>query len=135
TVVSGGTEVKLTINGNEQTIDTGDGTLQGLVHALNASGTGVKASTVKLNDGSYGLVVQSENTGESARFTLTNLDGSDLLGGASVSQAENARVVVDGHSVTSETNTFEDIIGGVTFTVTGEALGKTVDVNVAADVD
>ena len=53
--VTGGTnDVTLTVGGTTKTISS-DGTLTGLVNALNAAGTGVKASTISLDDGSKRL--------------------------------------------------------------------------------
>lgn len=133
-VVTGGTSVSLTINGTTTSIDTGDGTLQGLVNALNASDTGVQASTIRLDDGSHRLVVQSKETGEAQRFTLTDSDGDPLLGGADVVDAQDAAVTVEGQTVHSATNTFTDVLPGVTLSITAETVGKTGEVSVSTDM-
>lgn len=132
-VVTGGTTVELTIGGNTTTIETGDGTLQGLVDALNATGTGVRASTIRQDDGQHRLVVQSAGTGEEQRFTLAAADGSALLGGAEVTEAQDARARVDGVSVTSATNTFTDVVPDLTFTVSAAAVGSTAELVLAQD--
>ncbi len=57
-VTGASNDVTLTVGGTPRTI-TSDGTLTGLVNALNAAGTGVKASTISLDDGSKRLIVQA----------------------------------------------------------------------------
>lgn len=122
------------LDGTTQDIDTGDGTLAGLVSGLNASGTGVKASTVRLDDGSYRLQVTSTATGAVSDFALTNLDGSALLGGAAVRAGRDAEITIGTDTVHSATNTFTDIANGLSITLSSTiADGTTVDLDVAQD--
>lgn len=130
---SDSTKVKLTINGKTTELDTGNGTMQGLVSALNNSGTGVKATTTKLDDGTYRLAVTSSTTGTSGAFSLTAEDGSDLLGGATTTAASNASVTVNGDTVTSSTNTFNNVLSGLSFTVSSAAVGTNVTLSTALD--
>lgn len=135
TVTTGSTSVRLDrLDGTTVDLDTGDGTLQGLVNALNASGTGVKASTVRLDDGSYRLQVTSTTTGAASDFTLKNLDGSDLLGGAAVTAGRDAEITIGADVVHSATNTFTDIANGLSITLkAGVADGTVVDLDVQQD--
>lgn len=135
TVVNAGTTVKLTINGATKTIDTGDGSLDGLVQALNGAGTGVQAGKLKLDDGSYRLVVTAANTGAANAFTLTNTDGSDLLGGATVTAGRDAAITVGSDTIHSASNTFAGVLPGANVTISAAALGTSVDVTVEADTD
>ena len=132
-VVADGTEVTLTVNGQERTLDTGDGTLGGLVNALNASGTGVRASTMRLDDGSYRLTVQSAASGAASSFALTAADGTDLLGGATVQAGQDAAITIGGDTIHSATNTFTGLLPGVDVTVSAKALGQTAVVDLAGD--
>ena len=134
-VVSGGTSVTLTSGGVTKTLDTGNGTLDGLVNALNGGGTGVTASKVKLDDGTFRLVVTASQTGAAADFTLTNADGSDLLGGAAVAAGRDAAITLGGDTIHSATNTFTGVVPGVNLTVSTAAVGTTVEVTVAKDTD
>ena len=60
------------LDGVQQTISTGGGTLAGLVNAdQQRRHAGVRASTVKLDDGTYRLLVESTTTGAASDFTLT----------------------------------------------------------------
>src|SRR6476659_1880831 len=104
-VVPGGgttTGVRLTSDdGTVHDLPTGGGTLGEVVTAINASTTttGVSASAVKVADGSYRLLVQSTATGATSDFTLTNTDGTALMGGVDVStfhQGQDAQVTVGG---------------------------------------
>ncbi|HEY0904724.1 MAG TPA: flagellar filament capping protein FliD [Marmoricola sp.] len=135
TVTTGSTTVRLDrLDGTTLDLDTGDGSLQGLVNALNASNTGVKASTVHLDDGSYRLQVTSTSTGAASDFTLKNLDGSDLLGGATVTAGRDAEITIGTDTVHSATNTFTDIANGLSITLkAGVADGTVVDLDVQQD--
>lgn len=135
TVTTGSNTVRIDhLDGTTQDIDTGDGTLAGLVRGLNASGTGVKASTVRLDDGSYRLQVISTTTGAASDFTLTNLDGSDLLSGTSVRAGRDAEITIGTDTVHSATNTFTDVANGLSITLAPTiADGTAVDLTVAQD--
>ncbi|MFC6288149.1 flagellar filament capping protein FliD [Nocardioides sp. GCM10027113] len=125
--------VTLTVAGEATTIDTGDGTLASLVSTLNAGGTGVSATALKLDDGTHRLSVQSSTTGAANTVTLTAADGSDLLGGTTVVNGRDAAITVGRDQIHSATNSFADLVAGVTVTVSTAAVGKTVDVTTARD--
>lgn len=129
-VVTPGTAVRLDRpdGAGVVTIDTGDGTLQGLVDALNdpANETGVRATAVRVGDGSYRLLVESRTTGAAQAFALTQDDGSPLLGGASVRAATDASIDLGtGIVATSSTNTFTDLAPGVSLTLSATATAGT----------
>lgn len=132
-VTGSSNQVVVTVGGVAHTIDAGDGSLSGLVSGLNQAGTGVKASTVRLDDGTQRLVVQAATSGAAASFTLTAADGSDLLGGASVQQGRDAAITVGPDTLHSATNSFTDVLSGVSLTIGGAAVGTTVQVNVSTD--
>ena len=133
THVTGATnDVVLGVGGVPVQLST-DGTLSGLVSALNGASTGVRASTVTLDDGTRRLVVQSATTGAAGSFTLTASDGSQLLGGATVSAGRDAAITLGPDTLHSPTNTFADVLSGVSLTVTAAAVGTTVSVDVSAD--
>ena len=133
-------ESQVTITGSDgvaHPISTGGGTLKELVAAINDSSatTGVKASTVKVADGSYRLLVESTTTGTGSAFTMTNADGTDLLGGAAVRAGTDARISLGlGITATSSTNTFTDLVPGVTVTLgAGTAVNSTGTISVSRD--
>ena len=134
---AGSTKVRLDLlDGSTPTdIETGDGTLGGLVKALNTAGTGVRATTVKLDNGTYRLRVESEKTGEASDFTLTNTDGSDLLGGRSASSVDgqNAKITIGADTVSSAGNTFTGVVTGLDITLAPTTPAGVVDVTVGRD--
>lgn len=134
-VVSGGTMVRLDkLDGTTVDIETGDGTLGGLVNALNTSGQGVRATTVKLDDGSYRVRVESLTTGAASDFTLTNTDGSTILGGASVVAGQDAEITLGGDTIHSASNTFSNLMPGINVTLAKDvAVGTAVDLDLTTD--
>jgi flagellar hook-associated protein 2 len=136
TVTSGSTKVRLdTLDGKTPVdIDTGNGTLAGLVSGINNANAGVSASAVKLDDGTYRLRVVSTSTGNSSDFALTNTDGSDLLGGATVTAGQDAAVTLGADTIHSSTNTFTGLTTGLDVTVAdGTPAGTAVTVTSTRD--
>lgn len=136
-VVSGPT-VRLTTNaGTIHDLDAGGGSLAEVAAAINAKSaeTGVSATTVKVADGSYRLLTESTTTGAASSFTLTDGGGGPLLGGSTVRAGEDAQVSLGaGITATSATNTFADLVPGLTLTLGPTAtVGSTVSVKVAQD--
>lgn len=115
-----------------------DGTLAGLVAAVNdpANATGLRATAVKVGTDSYRLVVESAATGADSDFTLTDAaDGSALLGGSTLRAGRDAQVTIgDSIVATSATNTFADLVPGVSLTVAADTTaGTTSQVTLARD--
>ena len=115
---------------------TTDGTLQGLVNAVNdtANATGLRATAVKVGDDQYRLLVESTTTGAATDFTLTDAtDGSALLGDAAIRLGRDAQVTLgDSIVATSTTNTFADLVPGVSLTLSASATGS-ADVSISRD--
>lgn len=112
------------------TIDDSNNSLAGICDTINEADIGVTASLV--NDGSdtpYRLVLSSENSGvnntikidvtdESGSTALSSLLAHDPSGTQNLSetvQAENAEFILDGITISKQTNTVSDAIEGVTF--------------------
>lgn len=125
-------------NGTTATIDTGDGTLRGVVDGLNetANSSGVRATMLQVSPGDFRLVVDSEATGANSSFSLS-VGGADLLGGpeaARTRQATDAQIEVSGFTLTSSTNTFDDLLPGVSVTLSTKAkVGETAEITVNRD--
>jgi flagellar hook-associated protein 2 len=134
-VVAGSSITVTTSSGAVKTISTGGGTFQEVVTAINGStaDTGVKATAVRVADGSYRLIAESAKTGVASSFTLTKDDGTDLLGGAVVRAGADAQISMGlGITATSATNTFTDLAPGVSVTLGATSVvGATATVNVA----
>lgn len=142
-VVTSGSVRLVKPDGTAVDLSTGSGTLQELVTALNdpANTTGVRATTVKTADGSYKLLVESTTSGAASDFELTAPDGSPLLGGATVRSGRNAEIDLGaGIVATSATNTFTDLMPGISLTLAAHATAgatptnpATADITVARD--
>ncbi|TFY90974.1 flagellar filament capping protein FliD [Pseudomonas nabeulensis] len=129
------------------TLTSSNNTLEGIRTAINASGAGVTASIV--NDGSgtpYRLVLTSDSTGTESEMTVsyTSDDSSDaassLFGydGSSGNmtqtvEALDAQLTINGISISSQTNTVEDALQGVTLNLT--ATGTSQTLTIAQDTD
>ncbi|MDQ2677249.1 MAG: flagellar filament capping protein FliD [Actinomycetota bacterium] len=135
-VASGGTlSIDLGDGAGPQSIDVGGGTLQEVAAAINGAGLGIRATTVNTGAG-FRLQMSSTSTGADSAFTVDGLDPS--VGGTVVTtEGVDAQLTIGtgpgAYSVTSSSNTFSDLMPGVS--VTAVTVSATpVTVNVAEDV-
>jgi flagellar hook-associated protein 2 len=106
------------------TVTTGSGTSQivvtqptpeAVVEAINSSGLDLSAKILNVGGANpYRITVYGE-TGSDAAFTLSS-DSLDLDFSDQLSVAQDAQIEVDGISVTRSTNSFDDVITGVSIT-------------------
>jgi len=144
-------------SGTELTITSGDGTpttitaastsMDDVVKAVNASGTGVTASKISAGTDAgtgqplYRLQFTADETGAANAFTVTS-GGTDVFaapGAALVTQGRDAAVLLYAGTaaetrLTSASNTFRNVLTGVDITVaTDTAAGTVADVTIAPD--
>ncbi|WP_370290465.1 flagellar filament capping protein FliD [Nocardioides sp.] len=136
-VTGAGTSVTLTRSGQpDLTISTANGTLDELAAAINGADAGVRATLVRTGSASgvdqYRLLVESSTTGAGQAFGLTDAGGADLMGGTTVRAGRDASIDIGGITATSSTNTFADLVPGVTVTLASNATG-TADIDVSRD--
>lgn len=116
------------------TIADGKGTLTDIAKAINAAtGVGVTATVMNDGNGKQNLLIRSNSTGTDGAFTITATEGtggsisvpsnlsrlSYATGSynmAATQTAQNAAMTVNGVAVSSQTNTFTDVVPGVTLT-------------------
>lgn len=151
TFTANGTKAARTI-----TIDVANNTLSGVRDAINAATAGVTASIV--NDGSgYRLVLASNDSGAANSIRLTVADANDAsnVDDAGLSQlafdpaaagvgtgknlavgqtALNATAIVNGLTVSKASNTFSDVIQGVSLTLLKANAGTPTTLTIAKDV-
>ena len=129
------------------TLSSSNNTLEGIRTAINASGAGVTASIV--NDGTgtpYRLVLTSDSTGTASAMTVTysgddssdtasSLFGYDGSTGNMTQTVEalDAELTINGISVTSQSNTVEDALQGVTLNLS--AVGSSQTLTISQDTD
>ncbi len=136
TVASSSIKIDFTdASATDVTLDLSNSTLDGVVAALNGSGTGVRASKVDVGGGQYGLIVTSTKTGAASQFSITNADGSAMsIGTGTVNAAgSDAAATIGGIAVTSASNTLTNVAGlSITLGPT-TTLGTTIAVDVTPD--
>ncbi|HBH39931.1 MAG TPA: flagellar cap protein FliD [Curvibacter sp.] len=135
----------LTVNGTAVNIEVGAAdTLAGIAGKINGSAAGVTATI--LNDGAgERLLLTSKATGLSGAFALTvsDVDGNNaddlglsrlLFNTTETKTAADAQATINNIPVTSSTNTFTNVVSGVTLTAAKETeAGKPVTITVAPD--
>lgn len=124
------------------TIDAGKGTLADIRDAINAQAAGKGVSATLVNgDAGQVLVLSADKTGSAGALTISASGGN---GGLSVlatsggtlteaTPAQDAKVIVDGITRTSSTNTLSDLIDGVSLTLTKAAPGQAFALDVSSD--
>ena len=126
------------------TIDSGNQTLAGIRDAINAAedNPGITASIINVDSGTR-LVLSSDKIGAANAITVTAtddapLDGFDLtrLDSANltaIQPAQDAIVFIDSQQVTRDSNSFSDVITGVTFTLLEADVGTIETLTVGLD--
>lgn len=136
TISSGDTSATLTIDGSNNT-------LQGLANEINEAGIGVSAGVIDTGSG-FRLVLSSESTGEANAISMSVTDGDGNNDDASgLSQfafndttqnmqetiaAKDARVEINGIEISRSTNSFSDVIDGLSFEAKAEGATSTIKV-------
>lgn len=143
--------IYLTKDGTETAVDVGDGKLSTIVANINAAGAGITASAVNVgdtdNDGTseYRLQLTSTTTGANSDIDVSDTAGgggadpfATSLGGMTVLTAGANAVLrvggngdgTGGYTIERVSNTFSDVLDGVTFTLlrADQATAVTVDV-------
>lgn len=120
-------------------------TLEDMRSAINAASSGVTASIISTGDATnpYRLVMSANTTGTDSAVTasfsgsgsVSTLLSDGANGGTMTEQqsAKNATLLVDGLTITSQTNTVKDAIQGVTMTVSQVGAAQTVGVTQDTD--
>lgn len=130
--LSNGTVTFTAADGSVSSVDLSNAsTITDVVAAINAAGiTGVSAIAVQVSPGLFRLGLNATTSGASGAFTVSGLEGS--LGTPTVvSTGQDARIKIgpaDTDVVTSPSNTFTDVMPGLTFTVSKPEAGVTVSV-------
>lgn len=142
-VTNGGT---ITIGGVAVTV-SGDATLEGVANAINnTSGIGVSAAVIRQDANTYRLALTSTVSGAANAFTITSTLGNgvrftdtnnDGISGDSAADnavtAMDASIVINNIVATNSTNTFDNVVTGVTLTVTKKDPAAVVGIDVKAD--
>ena len=126
----------------EVAIDDTNNTLAGIAKAINPSAAGAEVFATVISGATEArLTITARNTGLANAMTITQSGGDGGLAGldasasmTELSQALDARVLVDGVLATSASNTISGAIAGVTLNPEQEnALGETTTLTVDYD--
>lgn len=125
------------------TIDGSNNTLQGLADEINEAGIGVSAGVIDTGNG-FRLVLSSETSGEANAISISASDDDGVDDdGAGLSQfvfndttqnmqetvaARDATVEINGITITRATNSFDDVIDGLSFEAKAEGVTSTIKV-------
>ncbi|QJT10839.1 flagellar filament capping protein FliD [Oceanidesulfovibrio marinus] len=134
---------------DEYTIDVSAGTtLEGFVRLINNDADMGDAVRANIIDDGNELHLQLRGLDLGADNAVTIVDkGSDSIDGLSPAdfrnsqQAQNAKFKIDGYPegedewIERDSNTFSDVIDGLTITIHGSSYGETVDLTVATDTE
>jgi flagellar hook-associated protein 2 len=110
-------------------VSLGNGSLGDVVNNINAANAGVTASAVQTSSGAYILQLASSTTGTDGQITAP-LSGTDaynpfgtVLGNLdAIQSAQNAQISVggsSGYTLSSQTDTFNNVMPGTNVTATG----------------
>lgn len=151
TVASGSTQItsatSLTIGiqgGASTSVAVGGGTLDEVVNAINSQSTvGISAAAVKVGDNQYKLQLRTNKAGESLDVDYAQFNDA-LKGGQAdwiqVAAGTRAQITVGtagsattSYAITSDSNTFTDVLPGVSIEV--KRAGVDVTVTSSRDVD
>ena len=111
-------------DGSTIDLDTGDGSVQGLVNAINSSASGASASLVKVDSTNYRLVVTAGNTGATTMGLAAKAPStaSVLLTGLQTPGTQ-AQITVGPDVIKQDSNTFTGLMPGVDVTLLAGAQG------------
>ena len=120
--------------GDPKTIDiSADQSASGIATAINAAGMGVTAYVLNTSPTEGVLQINSSKTGASNGFQISGLEGAGIDGSDPATTNPTSAVLSmtggggTAYTVTSDTNTFGNLMAGVSITVSKEETGVTVD--------
>jgi flagellar hook-associated protein 2 len=126
-------------DGTPVAVDTGNGSLATVVANINTANVGVRAAATQVSPGLYRLQLTSTTTGAASDFTI--VDGVDtaplgaldeLVAGQDARIGVGALTAPGRYTATSASNTFSDVMPGLSLTV--KEVATNVTVNVTTDV-
>lgn len=106
----GSRTLSLTVNGETTDYTSADGTIGGLVSAINAADKGVAAKLLQTSPGQFQLSLTAAETGTANSFTAA---ATGWTGFTNARPAADAQLLVDGVAVTRSSNRIGDLIEGL----------------------
>ncbi|QUN06848.1 flagellar filament capping protein FliD [Shewanella yunxiaonensis] len=135
--------LSFTVNGSSFSVDiAGTDTLSDIADKINSASdnAGVTATIINTDSGSR-LVFTSDSSGTDNQMSVTATDTSgtglsNMFGTGNLEElqsAQDAVIYIDGQKLTSQSNTIENGISGVTLDLTSAASGQSTTLTIAQD--
>ncbi|MEV4514898.1 flagellar filament capping protein FliD [Dactylosporangium sp. NPDC049525] len=144
-VITSDASISINVGGVDKTVTLTDKSLKGVVDAINKTADlGVKATAFQVSPGNYTMQLSSTSTGAASEFSFTGGNTTPFSGLGSialVSQGTDAELALGDQDppllVKSSTNTFKDLMSGLTVTATKKqaVTDPPVTVTVASDTE
>lgn len=119
---------------NQIAIGTTNNTLDALQKYINNGDFGVSASVLNTGSG-YQLMLTSDKSGASGEITFGAGNPAEFSAYTTTAGAQDAEMVLNGLTLTSNTNTFDKVIEGVTFQLKSAAVGTVNSVSIASSTE
>jgi flagellar hook-associated protein 2 len=134
----GSTQVAFTkTDGTTVSVDTGDGTFQGLVNVINSGSYGATATLVQVTPGSYRVQLTATDTGaKTMSLAPPTGSGASLTFTGTPTSGQQAKITVGPDTLTQDSNTFTGLMPGVDVTLSAGAdtpPGTVTTITVARD--
>jgi flagellar hook-associated protein 2 len=123
------TGTNLQINGQQIDLDASNNTLEGVRNQINEGSYGVTASIVN-NGGTYQMMFTSTQSGAEGEVTLGGDSSLTSAGVTETAAAQDAQIKLNGLTLSSSTNNFDDAVDGVNFQLKSAAPGTTQTITV-----
>jgi flagellar hook-associated protein 2 len=118
-------------------VNTGNGSLQSVVSAINSSGVGISASAVTTGTNQYNLSLQSTSSGAANTINIATNAFSGLGQLTTVTAAQNAQITVGNgpgaFEVTNDSNTITGLMPGVTLNLQDADPGRETTISLQPD--
>lgn len=130
--------VKFSFNGTDHTLvlAPAENNLTGLRNKINALGAGVTASILTTGTGAnpYYLSITSNTSGEKPIALIDDPGGAETNLLATTDDGANAEFKINGVPVSKSSNLVNDVVSGVTFTITGTTAAlETVSISLSSN--
>lgn len=116
------------------TVDATNNTVDGLQKVINSGNYGVNAAVIN-NGGTYQLMFTSDQVGAAGEVTLSGLASLDAGGYTTTADAQDAVMVLNGLTISNSTNTFDNVVDGVTFQLNATQPGAPKSVSIGQSTD
>ncbi|WP_044410368.1 flagellar filament capping protein FliD [Thiomicrospira microaerophila] len=116
-------------------VDSSNASLSGLRDTINSGDFGISASVVNVG-GEYQMMFSAKNTGAANAFTLSGIAGFDDPTDFQItSQAQDAEITFNGLPITNATNTFDELLPGLSLQLKSAQPNVNQSITVSRDTE